>query len=319
MRKISFIMLAALLLFGSGSAFAQKRSKKNQVPEPQPFGYISVKTTPESYPIFINGQDYGLTGSPESRQIEFNLTNPAETYDVEIRFPNKTYRKTMNVERGKNVCICLNYNKKVITRPCPYEVSLAAAPTVNDGDNIVFTADPKYKDNAPVNLNYRWTVFPEAAQIREGQGTSAITVDSTGLGGQTVTATLEVDTGYDDAACRQKIPFATDVKPLEVVKPTPAEFDVFDFVNNDALKARLDNFALQLQQQPDFKGHIIVYGKLGSKPAATDRLGIYALDYLTRNRKIDARRVMIVNGGTRANAAFELYLLPPGADPPMPK
>lgn len=319
MRKITFLIFAALLLIGGADVSAQKRNKKSKTPEPAPFGYISVKTTPEAYPIFINGQDYGMTGSPESRQIEFPLAAASETYDVEIRFPNKTYRQTMTVERGRNKCLCLVYNKRVISRPCPYEVSLSAEPVATDGDNVVFTATPNFKDDAAVNLNYRWTVSPEAARIKEGQGTPSIVVDSTGLGGQTVTATLEVDTGYDDAACRQKLPFSTDIKPLEVVKPTPVDFDVFDFVNNDALKARLDNFALQLQQQPDYKGHIIVYGKTGARPAATDRLGMYALDYLTRNRGIDARRVTVVNGGTRATAAFELYLVPPGADTPLPR
>jgi len=316
MRNFSLFILAALLLIGSVSASAQDgRKRRKGEPIVPPNGFLLIKTTPEAYPIFINGQDYGLTGSPDSRQIKLDVN----TYDVEIRFPNKTYRKTMTVERGKNVCVCLNYSKRVVTRPCPYEVSISAEPTVKDGDNIVFSSTPTFLNNTPVNLNYKWTVLPAAARIRDGQGTPSITIDSTGLSGQTVTATLEVDTGYDDAICRQKLPFSTAVTALEIVKPVPQSFDVFDFVNNDALKARLDNFASALQQQPENQGYIIVYGKIGSKPVATDRLGMYALVYLTRNRKIDARRVTTVNGGFRAKSAFELYLVPPGADPPMPR
>lgn len=318
MRNFSLLFLIALLFVGANvSAQDGSNNKKRRKGEPviPANGQLLIKTTPEAYPIFINGQDYGLTGSPDQRAIALD----PGAYDVEIRFPNKTFRKTMTVDRGKNLCMCLNYTKRAVTRPCPYEVTLAALPSVTDGDNIVFTSTPTFQNDAPVNLNYRWSVTPATAVIKEGQGTSAITIDSTGLGGQTVTASLEVDTGYDDNVCRQRLPFSTAVNPLPVVAKTPIDFDRFDFVNNDALKARLDNFASALQQQPENQGYIIVYGKTGGRPAATDRLGVYALDYLTRNRKVDARRVVVVNGGFRSKAAFELYLVPPGADPPTPR
>ena len=43
----------------------------------------------------------------------------------------------------------------------------------------------------------------------------------------------------------------------------------------------------------------------------------FALDYMTTSRGMDAGRVSAVNGGVRAETAFELWVVGPGAEPPV--
>ncbi len=42
------------------------------------------------------------------------------------------------------------------------------------------------------------------------------------------------------------------------------------------------------------------------------------MDYLTTARGVDARRIIIVNGGYREKDYIEIWVCPPGAKPPQP-
>jgi len=68
--------------------------------------------------------------------------------------------------------------------PCP-TVSVSCPADVDLGAPITFTASV----NGDANVTYNWSV--SAGTISGGQGTSSITVNTDGLGGQTVTATVE--------------------------------------------------------------------------------------------------------------------------------
>lgn len=317
MRKFNLTILfsVAFMLILGATAFAQNKVSKKEAKRLEGVGYLSVTTKPDAYPIFINGKDYGLSSSPEPSANPIEL--PIGSYDVEIRFPKETKLRKITIDSQKRVCVCYSMTKKQTTRPCPYTVAVDAPTAVLDGDLISFTADPTYT-GPPVNLNYKWTISPDTVQIREGQGTPTISVDSTSLGSQRIVATLEVDTGYDDNSCRQRINATVDINPQKERDKTTF-FDGFDFTNNDKLKARLDNFSIALQAQPDMQGYLIVYARRGTKPQEADRLGIRALNYLTREKGFDARKIVVVNGGFRQRAGFEIYLVPPGADPPMPR
>jgi hypothetical protein len=317
MQKFILMILcgAAFLSLFTANGFAQRETikvSKKEYKRLQNVGYLSVTTNPEAYPVFINGKDYGLAGNPNPNQIEL----PVGTYDVEIRFPEKPIVKRVTIDPQKRVCMCYSMVKKRTTRPCPYDVTVDAPTAVIDGDIITFSADP-HVSGPPINLIYRWSVSPETVQIRDGQGTPTISIDSTNLGSQRIVATLDVDTGDADINCRQRIPITVDVKPI--TKKEKQLYDNFDFKNNDALKQRLDNLTIALQAQPDMQAYLIVYARRGGTAKEADRLGIRALDYLTRVKKVDARRVTVVNGGFRQSAGFEIYLLPPGVDPPMPR
>jgi hypothetical protein len=97
-------------------------------------------------------------------------------------------------------------------------------------------------------------------------------------------------------------------------------WDSFEGISMDNSFARLDNFAIQLTNSLDWKGHVITYSPLraGRKGAAAYRNRIR--DWLIVKRQIDSRRVAVIDGGHRFKFSVELYLLALDvtAPPPLP-
>jgi hypothetical protein len=185
--------------------------------------------------------------------------------------------------------------------PCP-TVSVSCPSDVDQGSAITFTASL----SSGGNVTYNWSV--SAGTITGGQGTSSITVDTAGLGGQTVTATLDV--GGLDPACARTASCSTSVR---APAPLATKFDEYGNIRFNDEKARLDNYAIQLQNQPGAQGYIVAYGTCaGEAQARADR----AKDYLVNTRGIDAGRLVTVDGGCRSDLTVELWVVPTGATPP---
>jgi hypothetical protein len=316
MRPNSAIIKAAVtimiaLTFGlactSTTAYAKKKKVK--------YGTIEITTNPGGFPLRIDGKPEGDT-STTARVIELEPGH----HNLEIMLPNGgRWVRDFDVERGRKLCLNLNYHPKKITiskSPCPYPVNISAPVNVNDGDLITFTSDVAYGGSAP--LSYTWTVSPSEARIVSGAGTATITVDSTGLGSQRVSATLLVDDGSGDALCRQRAQASTDIVPKKppVVECKP--FDQFQSVAFDDDKARLDNLAIELQGAPGNQAYIIIYAGRTSRAGQADMLGRRTMDYLVNQRGVDAGRITIVNGGYRDTDFIEIWLCPPGAALPQP-
>ncbi|HEX8558955.1 MAG TPA: hypothetical protein VF668_12675 [Pyrinomonadaceae bacterium] len=306
------LALAALLTTG-----AQAKKQKNQKNQQPTTGRIEVSTQPGGYPITIDGQPAGET-TDYVRAIELD----PGPHTVEIVFPNNTrWTQVFNIAAGRKNCIALNYRPRTIdipavpVSPCPYPVNVTAPAQVNDGDIVTFTADVAYQ--GPSALNYTWTVSPPAARILSGVGTPTITVDSSGLGNRRVTAILVVDDGSGDRSCRQTAQAATGVAALPSITP-PKRFDEFPSVAFDDDKARLDNLAIELQNNPGATGYVVAYAGRGSRAGEADRMGRRAVEYLTATRGIGRDRVVFINGGHREANSFELWVVPQGAEPPRP-
>jgi hypothetical protein len=234
------------------------------------------------------------------------------TYTVDVIFPNKTHHQVVDVVAGKRHCICLTYTKRTITRPCPYPVNVSAPTSVAEGDQITFSSDVAYGGSAA--LNYTWTISPAGAAIVRGAGTPTITVDTSGLGGQPVSAILVVDDGSGDRACRQSARATTDV----IRSPEAVIFDRVPPVTYDDLKARLDNLAIELQNSPTAQGYIFIYTAPSSRAGQYERLANRVQDYLVNKRQLDSSRLVIVNGGNRDTDFYEFWIVPQGAKPPQP-
>jgi len=308
LMKILFtaaIALSFALVCTSSTAYAKKRVK---------YGTLEVTTTPGGLPISIDGRPEGTT-STTVRRIELDPGH----HRVEILLPNGgRWVREFEIERSRRLCLNLTYTPKKYTpptSPCPYPVIISSPPTVNDGDLITFTADVSYSGTG--TLNYVWTVSPGDARIVSGAGTPTITVDSTGLGGQKIVATLVVDDSSGEAMCHVTTSASTTVTRKELPPPECRKFDEFPSIAFDDTKARLDNLAIELQNAPDSTAYIFVYAGRRSRTGQADALGRRAADYLVNSRGVDSRRINIINGGYREEDFIEIWICPPGATAPQ--
>src|SRR5205823_10702972 len=149
-----------------------------------------------------------------------------------------------------------------------------------------------------------WSV--SAGTITGGQNTSSITVNASA--GQTITASVDV-MGLDPS-CPHTFSCTTNIKPPP---PGSRKFDEYGNIRFNDEKARLDNFAIQLQNEPTSQGYIIGYG---SCDAEGQTRANRAKDYLVNTRGIDAGRLVVVDGGCMPELKVELWIVPSGATPP---
>jgi len=224
-----------------------------------------------------------------------------------------TYTATVDVDDG---CGCVTTSSTTVTIAgctdcvpdivCPSVSASSGQDSADQGTPITFTAN--VGQGTPPASGYNWSV--SAGTITSGQGTTSITVSTDNLAGQTVTASVEV-TGVDPS-CTHTASASTPIKP----KPKPAlKFDEYGNIRFNDEKARLDNYAIQLQNDPGSQGEIIGYGSCGSE--GQERAN-RAKDYLVNTRGIDAGRLVVVDGGCKPELKVELWVVPQGATQQAP-
>ena len=311
-RTYGKLALAALLAltFCMANPASTVYAKKRKLAK---YGSIKILSTPGGLPIEIDGKPEGLT-TTDYRAFD---RDPG-VHTIVVTLPGgERWTREVDLQAGRIKCVAINFRSSppIVKSPCPYPVSLSVDAEVSEGEVITFSADTAYSGSAL--LNYTWTLSPGEAKILTSVG-SRITVDSTGLGGQRVTATVVVDDGSGEAACRQTAQASTFVRPPERIEHPSRQFDVCCSCSFDDQKARLDNLAIELQNDPTAKTYVIAYGGRTSRIGQADLLGDRARNYLVTNRGIDQSRITVMNGGFREEDCVELWIIPSGATPPQP-
>src|SRR5438105_10540785 len=99
------------------------------------------------------------------------------------------------------------------------------------------------------------------------------------------------------------------------------KFDEFGDIKCEDEMARLDNFAIQLQHEPQARGVIIFYGgktfrgKLPQRGEAEARAARLK-PYLVQRRGIPANQIIVISGGYDEEWRAALWIVPPGASMP---
>ena len=103
----------------------------------------------------------------------------------------------------------------------------------------------------------------------------------------------------------------------DVGRPNSRPFDSYSVIPIADERARLDNFSIQLQEQPQMKGYILVYASKKTPSRSAKRRATEARQYLVKVRRLNPTRIKIVDGGYREQFQIELYILPASATPPI--
>ena len=305
--RLAFAVLLALPFFvvhPASSVFAKTKKAK--------YGTIKILSTPGGLLLTIDGKPRGET---TTSYREFEL-EPG-VHHVSITLPNgKYWTREIEVPAGRIKCVVVNYRPlpPLAKSPCPFPVNISAPKQVNEGEIITYTADVAYSGNGA--LRYNWKVSPSSARIISGLGSPTLTVDSTGLGGRRIIATLTADDGSSDPACAQSAQAVSLIAALEKRVIVAQEFDECNSCSYDDQKARLDNLAVELQNDPSTRAYILAYGGRMSPLGQVEKLMSRARDYLITQRGIDASRLVVVNGGFREEDSVELWIVPSGAAAP---
>jgi hypothetical protein len=189
---------------------------------------------------------------------------------------------------------------------CPV-VRVSCPDEVKEKETLTFTANVAGGDQN-VTPTFNWSV--SAGTISSGQGTSSITADTDGVGGQTITATVDVG-GYDRACSTSASCTASVTKAALAVK-----FGEYVTPDLSANKAQLDKFVIALQNDPTAQGYIIGYGGRTSRPEDAQKALDNATNYTMNVRKMDGGRTLSGAGGYREQPTIEMWIAPAGGTPP---
>src|SRR5688500_18258186 len=234
--------------------------------------------SPGGYPIKYKWTTTAGSIIGEGPEVTWNLTGLKPGY----------HKASLDIQSvgGDGSCeafssVSVLVNPCVPIQPLCPDISIVCPTNIGINQPLTFKADVT-GGNAAAPPVFAWTV--SAGTIIEGQGTNTIKVDTSGLAGQIVRASLSVG-GYHlecAADCQVSIPL-----PIVTVR----RFDEFPALARNDEKARLDNFAIALQSDPKSTAHVIVYPGRSSKRGDAQHHSSRIVEYLVYSRGLDERRI----------------------------
>jgi len=156
------------------------------------------------------------------------------------------------------------------------------------------------------NFSFIWT--PSIGEVIDGQGTESVRIDTKGQS----KLTLFVEVKGLPEPC-EKVAFKT----FEIGRRPFLADKVTRYMYSD-LAARVDNFMIMLNANPQLTGCIIAYSGRGENDSIEQDRALASIKRIFVFRRFSADRVKIINGGSREYNSAEMWLLPPGVEPPKP-
>ncbi len=316
--------LAAMFL--SQQALAQKPTVVSSVNAPLTLSLTSNATavtacTDAGAPkVQLNARALSPNGNPikyrwSTTAGTINGDGPVVTWDLSGLKPGY-HKASLDIDSGDIAGACHAFSSvTVLVNPCPVippvcpNIEIVCPTNVRLDQPLTFTS--RANGGTPsITPVYNWTV--SAGAIVEGQGTNTIKVDTTGLAGQTVRASLSMG-GYGSLLCSADCGVS-----IPVPKIISRKFDEFPDIQRNDEKARLDNLAIELQNDPTATAYVVVYPGRGGKRGEVQHHSSRIVEYLVNSRGIDGHRVVTLVGGARNELFVELWITPQGATPPNP-
>ena len=269
-------------------------------------GLIATASSPVSGPLRYKWTTNGGRLSGQGANTTWNLSGVQPG----------VYQAVVEVDDGRELdCVAFS-SVSIVVADCPPPPPEIVCP------NVTVTCPERGTEDAPITFTatlsggspnitptYNWTI--NAGHIISGQGTPSITVDTKGLGGQSVRANLDV--GGFGMRCP-----ASCATGIEIITRSRKFDEYYDIARNDE-KARLDNYAIQLQSEPGSQGYIIVYPSRRARANDAQARATRISDYLVNSRGIDASRFTVTIASPREDWLFELWIVPRGAALPTPQ
>jgi hypothetical protein len=320
---LALAVVMAVLVFVSVNAKPKKRRNVERISGPPTLTLAAEPTTVRACDD-ARVQLTARASSLEGRPLRYKWTTnggrlsgqgASPTWDLAGAQPG-VYQAVVEVDDGRYLdCVAFSW-ASIVVADCPPpppprivcpNVSVSCPDAAAEGQPATFSATIS-GGSGGVRPTYNWTV--SAGRIISGQGTPSITVDTAGLAGQTIRADFELG-GYGmrcPATCATSIPV--------IIKPRKFD-EYYDIARNDE-KARLDNYAIQLQGEPGSHGYIFVYPSSRARANEAQARARRISDYLVNSRGIDASRFTVTIAAAREDWLFELWIVPAGATPPTP-
>lgn len=245
------------------------------------------------------------------RVSEGNILSGQGTSSIEVeRPPSSTLVATVDIAGTPDDSHCPRSHSEMVRWDAPAECPTIAvygpAGIVQPGDLATFTL--RIDDSQKFGrLEYEWTV--EGGELVEGQGTGKIQVRYSDLYTK-LTASIRIK-GFPDVCTNT----AAELYQIGCILPVTLLIDEFGRLANGALETRLKKFYVELANNPNNQGYIIVYGT-ENEMAARERFIVKSVNF----RNFDRSRITIVRGGTHPSGKVytKLYRVPPGAENPAP-
>ena len=225
-----------------------------------------------------------------------------------------TYTITTAVDDGCGFCGKTN-TQTIKVQECPDCEELCSCPSpaltvqgptglTTAGDTMTFTA------TVGGDVTYNWTV--SSGTIESGQGTQSIVVRTTkDMADSNVTATVEI--GGLPAGCSCPTSASETAGIPKETGPTTVD-DITGVKKDDEIKALVDNFYIQLGNDPNATGYVINYGS-----AADIKKRKAQIDKAIAFRKYDRSRIKYVDGPDNGGGVRTKFtLVPAGVTPPNP-
>lgn len=189
---------------------------------------------------------------------------------------------------------------------CPAISVTGPAGGVRPGDPMMFTANVTNTDKIEIT-SYNWTV--SAGSITSGQGTPVITIDTKGLEETDVTATISIE-GNFSGQCAKQASGAGSIYS----EPKARLIDKFAASrgNCEYVQANLDSFMIDLNNDPDAQGYILIYGTRRAI-AAAERI---VKGFIRFRRYDDPSRITTLTASGTNPANMELWIVPAGVPAP---